>query len=749
MFQTTDKRTSSRELTHYQVLQVDAQADQTVIDAAYRRLARSYHPDYNDSAEALSMMQQLNSAYSVLRDPVKRYQYDAQLKVQNSRNERTLRYRVRSSSRLWLALPSCLALALFVFVLFINPSTRLGAYSSNIAATATSVAIWMDRAVMMTVTSMPEGTSQELSSVNMQQNLTNFFLPRENVAISSDDSPPMTLVPLQAYTSTRMPTPIPPEIPTSTGGTERSIASAPTTVTARSGLAANRQETQQQVIKSTTPTATPALGSTPLSMVATMGTETATSAPRRLTQTPAAGSMPPPTGISTKILTETLTRAPLETTTNIPTKAAVATSTSTSISAAAETETETPEPLTTTPTDSPTVAPTWTPTQIPTDTPTETSTAESTSTATGTATETPEPPTTTPTDIPTVDPTWTPTQIPTGTPIETSTAEPTSTATGTATETPEPPTTTPTDIPTVDPTWTPTQIPTGTPTETSTTEPTSTATGTATETPEPPTATPTETATSMPTSTATLMPTATFLPTSTATSQPTGTSTGTVRELALNTPTKTATFLPTSTANALSIGEETQTETEAEIATEESIEPTESSTPTSPETPKTLSKLTKTDIPTATEVAPASPEPLIVAESFVGLADIDAELYDKLTGTPVAGLYSGTQVFVVAKTNDNQWYQLNDGYWVKAKAIKRSEDNSDDANPTLSTLITFPATAVALTDTNLFDSIGDDRQAVAGVFAGTALKIVDISEDGIWYQLEDGFWIAADVTEVE
>jgi len=61
---------------HYAALQVDPRAEPEVIDAAYRRLAAKYHPDVNNSADALERMQQLNAAYEVLSDPDKRARYD-------------------------------------------------------------------------------------------------------------------------------------------------------------------------------------------------------------------------------------------------------------------------------------------------------------------------------------------------------------------------------------------------------------------------------------------------------------------------------------------------------------------------------------------------------------------------------------------------------------------------------------------------------------------------------------------------
>ena len=64
--------------TYYQILQVDSAASPEVIEAAYRRLARIYHPDVNSSPDAMRQMQAINEAYACLSDVVKRHAYDMQ-----------------------------------------------------------------------------------------------------------------------------------------------------------------------------------------------------------------------------------------------------------------------------------------------------------------------------------------------------------------------------------------------------------------------------------------------------------------------------------------------------------------------------------------------------------------------------------------------------------------------------------------------------------------------------------------------
>lgn len=62
----------------YEILQVHFSAEPEVIQKAYMALANKYHPDKNPSAAAAAKMRKINYAYDVLRDPVKRKQYDAE-----------------------------------------------------------------------------------------------------------------------------------------------------------------------------------------------------------------------------------------------------------------------------------------------------------------------------------------------------------------------------------------------------------------------------------------------------------------------------------------------------------------------------------------------------------------------------------------------------------------------------------------------------------------------------------------------
>ena len=69
---------------YYETLGVQKNASQKEITAAFRKLARKYHPDVNpDNSEAEEKFKEINEAHSVLSDPEKRNQYDT---FGNSRN---------------------------------------------------------------------------------------------------------------------------------------------------------------------------------------------------------------------------------------------------------------------------------------------------------------------------------------------------------------------------------------------------------------------------------------------------------------------------------------------------------------------------------------------------------------------------------------------------------------------------------------------------------------------------------------
>ncbi len=61
---------------YYQILGVPRDADEKAIKAAYRRLARKYHPDVSKEPDAEKKFKEVAEAYEVLKDPEKRKAYD-------------------------------------------------------------------------------------------------------------------------------------------------------------------------------------------------------------------------------------------------------------------------------------------------------------------------------------------------------------------------------------------------------------------------------------------------------------------------------------------------------------------------------------------------------------------------------------------------------------------------------------------------------------------------------------------------
>lgn len=67
-------------INYYDLLQINPQAEIETIERIYRILAARYHPDNQETGDP-ERFRQLNEAYQVLRDPVKRKEYDRQFEV--------------------------------------------------------------------------------------------------------------------------------------------------------------------------------------------------------------------------------------------------------------------------------------------------------------------------------------------------------------------------------------------------------------------------------------------------------------------------------------------------------------------------------------------------------------------------------------------------------------------------------------------------------------------------------------------
>ena len=84
-------KTSSKD--YYELLGVQADATTEQIKKAYRKLAKQYHPDVNNSSDAADRFREITEAYDTLTDPDRRRRYD-RLSRHRHRTARHLRHGV-------------------------------------------------------------------------------------------------------------------------------------------------------------------------------------------------------------------------------------------------------------------------------------------------------------------------------------------------------------------------------------------------------------------------------------------------------------------------------------------------------------------------------------------------------------------------------------------------------------------------------------------------------------------------------
>lgn len=76
--------------TLYELLEVSEKASKEIIERAYKVLAKKYHPDLQkeeDKEKAEQKMKQINEAYDILSDDIKREKYDEELKAKRQQEE--------------------------------------------------------------------------------------------------------------------------------------------------------------------------------------------------------------------------------------------------------------------------------------------------------------------------------------------------------------------------------------------------------------------------------------------------------------------------------------------------------------------------------------------------------------------------------------------------------------------------------------------------------------------------------------
>ena len=70
----------------YKILNIDSDADAAEIRAAYRKLARIYHPDISESEESLNAFKEIRQAYEILSDEEKKKLYDIKHGLNTKKN---------------------------------------------------------------------------------------------------------------------------------------------------------------------------------------------------------------------------------------------------------------------------------------------------------------------------------------------------------------------------------------------------------------------------------------------------------------------------------------------------------------------------------------------------------------------------------------------------------------------------------------------------------------------------------------
>lgn len=83
-FEGDNQKDTLNTTTLYAMLALKRTATQDEIKKAWRQMARRYHPDINHDDDAHVMMQKINDAYEVLRNPNMRKRYDAGLQLEAS-----------------------------------------------------------------------------------------------------------------------------------------------------------------------------------------------------------------------------------------------------------------------------------------------------------------------------------------------------------------------------------------------------------------------------------------------------------------------------------------------------------------------------------------------------------------------------------------------------------------------------------------------------------------------------------------
>jgi len=72
---------SDAEADHYKILNLPQNASEDDVKKSFRKLALKYHPDKNKEEGAIDNFRRVKLAHEILGDPVKRRNYDAEMRL--------------------------------------------------------------------------------------------------------------------------------------------------------------------------------------------------------------------------------------------------------------------------------------------------------------------------------------------------------------------------------------------------------------------------------------------------------------------------------------------------------------------------------------------------------------------------------------------------------------------------------------------------------------------------------------------
>jgi uncharacterized protein YgiM (DUF1202 family) len=168
---------------------------------------------------------------------------------------------------------------------------------------------------------------------------------------------------------------------------------------------------------------------------------------------------------------------------------------------------------------------------------------------------------------------------------------------------------------------------------------------------------------------------------------------------------------------------------------------------------------------TTPDVPIAGPEPELTSVTATVNADANLRSGPGTEFDIVDGVKFGSQVTIVGRTEDGQWYLLDNNSWLYSSLIDEAvpvpvvSATGERITPTPAPTPTSEATAeaeatveattgaVANAPANLREGPGIDFPVVGTAQQGEALTIVGRNEAGDWYQLDSGAWIFAPLVD--